>query len=196
MRSRCRAYRPCPVARSRGAVPLRSGEIEHKGGEPPRAITTALLVIFMVFNVFPRNPKNFVLLSIPSLRSLCSFVLKHRARRHAHGALRTQYSHAWDARPRGDAAHYAGGAMLGRRASRLAPYRHYTRNIRTCGAHENGVRALPARNVAANCPKAVGVSPLKKKKRTPFGMRLEMVGDSGLGPPTFCMSSKRSNQLS
>ena len=68
---------------------MRSGEKEHKGGEPPRAITTASLVIFMVFNVFPRNPKNFVLLSIPSLRSLCSFVLKHRARRHVHGALRT-----------------------------------------------------------------------------------------------------------
>ena len=74
------------------------------------------------------------------------------------------YPHA----PRGDAAYYAGGAMLGRRASRLAPYRHYTRNIRTCGAHDNGVRALPARNVAANCPKAVGVSPLKKKKTHSF----------------------------
>ena len=163
MRSRCRAYRPCPVARSRGAVPLRSGEIEHKGGEPPRAITTALLVIFMVFNVFPRNPKNFVLLSIPSLRSLCSFVLKHRARRHAHGALRTQYSHAWDARPRGDAAHYAGGAMLGRRASRLAPYRHYTRNIRTRAlprAHRHYARPRGTAHYPP-CPMVVSQRPIR-----------------------------------
>ena len=34
--------------------------------------------------------------------------------------LRTQYSHA----------HYPSGAMVGRRASRLAPYRHYARDIR------------------------------------------------------------------
>ena len=45
------------------------------------------------------------------LRSLCSFVLK----------IRATIPHA----------HYPSGAMFGRRASRLAPYRHYTRNIRT-----------------------------------------------------------------
>ena len=59
------------------------------------------------------NPKIFVLLYIPLKSSLCPFVLKHRA-------LHPQNSHA----------HYPGGAM-----GDIAPYRHYTRVVRTAMPH-------------------------------------------------------------
>ena len=44
-------------------------------------------------------------------------------------------------RPAITPAHYPGGAMVGRRASRLAPYRHYARAIRS-----------PSRSLAAHPP--------------------------------------------
>ncbi len=62
----------------------------------------------------------------------------HRALRHYTRKIRTHYPHTarapWScpSPPRSiTPAHYSGGAMLGRRASRLAPYRHYSRDIRT-----------------------------------------------------------------
>ena len=47
-------------------------------------------------------------------------------------------------------AHYPGGAMVGRRASRLAPYRYYTREIRTPLRTATGARHY-ARGVSIAC---------------------------------------------
>ncbi len=50
------------------------------------------------------------------------------SRRRAIGAVRGLASRALSPAPLAIThAHYPGGAMVGRRASRLAPYRHYTR---------------------------------------------------------------------
>ena len=51
------------------------------------------------------------------------------SRRRAIGAVRGLAS--CEIRTQNSLAHYPGGAMFGRRASRLAPYRHYTRMVRT-----------------------------------------------------------------
>ena len=95
-------------------------EKEHKGGEPPRAFTTAALVIFMGFKARTiETPKKLCASIHPAPKLFVPLCVNT-----------SRITHAIFAR-----------ALPGRRDGDIAPYRHYTRhyarNIRTplpCGA--------------------------------------------------------------
>ena len=73
------------------------------------------------------------------------------SRRRAIGAVRGLASS--EIRTQNSLAHYPGGAMLGRRASRLAPYRHYARTLTRAFRPWRLAAAPPVRPVTDNGPK-------------------------------------------
>ena len=114
---------PLRTQYSHGALPGRCD------GRPPGLPARALPPVH-TREVHP-TPKNrlrwliaFALLYIPPRRSLCPFVLKHRARRHATAAVRGMASLPLASPP---SCGMAVGRDVGGRASRLAPYRQYQR---------------------------------------------------------------------
>ena len=56
-------------------------------------------------------------------------------------------------------AHYPGGAMVGRRASRLAPYRHYTRMAVCAVVRCRASIARSRRHAPRSCPVAARTAP-------------------------------------
>ena len=102
VRSRCRAHNACPVVRSRCG----RARCPHRAAAP-----SARCAAWQV-----AHAESFACRG--SVRGTVRGRAAHPARCHDRAAITTQNSHA----------HYPGGAMVGRRASRLAPYRHYTRH--------------------------------------------------------------------
>ena len=142
---------------------------EHKGGEPPRAFTTAALIIFIVFKVRQKKLQ----------KTLCSYTTRSEALCvplcFPPAPFRTRIPSpprclAATARggsppsrlapllhPRGALAYYPGGAMIGGRASRLAPSRPYTREWHPAPSPAPVcVRPRAACRAPHSCPVAVG----------------------------------------
>ena len=121
------------------AIPFRPRPVAARTAHVPRVVRT-------------RPPKNLCAPIHPAQKLLCPFVLKIRTRK-----IRTTTGRA----------HYPGGAMVGGQASRLAPYRHYTRAYCLSGLTACPWRLATASKTAATIGMIAAVR-TEKSVRCPY----------------------------